>query len=35
MAGIALTRWFAPFLTPVRFALAAMIFLVILRRVGV
>jgi len=35
MAGIALTRWFAPFLTTVRFALAAMIFLLILRRVGV
>jgi hypothetical protein len=34
MAGIALTRWFAPFLTTVRFALAAMIFLLILRRVG-
>jgi PTS system mannose-specific IID component len=35
MAGIALTRWFAPFLTTVRFALAAMVFLLILRRVGV
>jgi mannose PTS system EIID component len=35
MAGIALTRWFAPFLTTVRFALAAMIFLLVLRRVGV
>ena len=35
MAGIALTRWFAPFLTTVRFAIAAMIFLVVLRRVGV
>jgi hypothetical protein len=35
MAGIALTRWFAPYLTTVRFALAAMIFLLILRRVGV
>ena len=35
MAGIALTRWFAPFLTTVRFALAAMLFLLILRRVGV
>jgi mannose PTS system EIID component len=34
MAGIALTRWFAPFLTTVRFALAAMIFLLVLRRVG-
>jgi hypothetical protein len=34
MAGIALTRWFAPFLTVVRFALAAMIFLLILRRAG-
>ncbi len=35
MAGIALTRWFAPFLTTVRFALAAMVFLLVLRRVGV
>ena len=35
MAGIALTRWFAPFLTTVRFALAAMIFLLVLRKVGV
>jgi PTS system mannose-specific IID component len=35
MAGIALTRWFAPFLSTVRFAVAAMIFLLILRRVGV
>jgi hypothetical protein len=34
MAAIALTRWFAPFLTTVRFALAAMIFLLVLRRVG-
>lgn len=34
MAGIALTRWFAPFLTTVRFALAAMTFLLLLRRVG-
>jgi mannose PTS system EIID component len=35
MAAIALTRWFAPFLSTVRFAVAAMIFLLILRRVGV
>lgn len=34
MAGIALTRWFAPFLTSVRFALAAMVFLLLLRRAG-
>jgi hypothetical protein len=35
MAAIALTRWFAPLLTTVRFALAAMIFLLLLRRIGV
>jgi hypothetical protein len=31
MAGIALTRWFGPTLTTVRFALAAMAFLLVLR----
>jgi mannose PTS system EIID component len=34
MAGIALTRWFGPMLTTVRFALAAMILLLVLKRVG-
>ena len=34
MAGVALTRWFGPTLTTVRFALAAMIFLLLLRRVN-
>jgi mannose/fructose/N-acetylgalactosamine-specific phosphotransferase system component IID len=32
MAGIALTRWFGPTLTTVRFALAAMILILVLRR---
>jgi mannose PTS system EIID component len=34
MAGIALTRWFGPVLTTVRFALAAMVLLLVLKRVG-
>ena len=34
MAGIALTRWFGPTLTIVRFAMTAMIFLVVLRWLG-
>jgi hypothetical protein len=34
MAGIALTRWFGPMLTTLRFALLAMILLLLLRRVG-
>jgi len=34
MAGIALTRWFGPLLTTLRFALLAMILLLLLRRVG-
>jgi PTS system mannose-specific IID component len=34
MAGIALTRWFGPMLTTVRFALAAMILLLVMKRVG-
>jgi hypothetical protein len=34
MAGIALTRWFGPTLTTVRFALAAMILILVLRRVN-
>ncbi len=34
MAGIALTRWFGPTLTTVRFALAAMLLLLVLRRVN-
>jgi mannose/fructose/N-acetylgalactosamine-specific phosphotransferase system component IID len=34
MAGIALTRWFGPGLTSVRFALMAMILLILFRRVG-
>ena len=34
MAGIALTRWFGPMLTTVRFALAAMVLLLVLKRVG-
>jgi PTS system mannose-specific IID component len=34
VAGIALTRWFGPGLTSVRFALMAMILLILFRRVG-
>jgi mannose PTS system EIID component len=34
VAGIALTRWFGPALTSVRFALMAMILLLLFRRVG-
>jgi mannose PTS system EIID component len=34
VAGIALTRWFGPALTSLRFALMAMILLLILRRIG-
>jgi PTS system mannose-specific IID component len=34
MAGIALTRWFGPTLTTVRFALAALAFLLVLRRIN-
>lgn len=34
VAGIALTRWFGPALTSLRFALMAMILLLILRRLG-
>jgi hypothetical protein len=34
MAGIALTRWFGPGLTSVRFALVAMLLLLLFRRVG-
>ena len=34
VAGIALTRWFGPGLTSVRFALLAMLLLLLFRRVG-
>jgi hypothetical protein len=34
VAGVALTRWFGPTLTSVRFALLAMILLLVFRRIG-
>ena len=34
VAGVALTRWFGPGLTSVRFALAAMVVLLLFRRIG-
>jgi len=34
VAGFALTRWFGPGLTSVRFAIMAMILLLLLRRLG-
>jgi hypothetical protein len=34
VAGIALTRWFGPGLTSIRFALLAMLLLLLFRRVG-
>jgi hypothetical protein len=34
VAGVALTRWFGPGLTSVRFALMAMILLLLFRRIG-
>jgi hypothetical protein len=34
VAGFALTRWFGPGLTSVRFALMAMVLLLLFRRIG-